>query len=388
LAEAALLAGLPKAPSRFAPHRFPERAIHRRNEVLQQMAAQGLITQEQAANSIKSPLFQASLFQVSLAPQEFNSPAIDPLMAYGFWSTYARQFKGESSLGMRLSSVHLSMDAYLQEQLQQTLANLVTSMPPSEPSVPVPSAIWQGAGVILDGYSGDLLALQGSRSFTESPFNRAMYMKRAMGSLILPFIYAAALQAGYPWDAHMEDAFVHLRPEHAVGILESVGLDYTLDFLKTLGLRPSEDLDLVLGFQVMTPNELAKAFARLWFPESRRYLHPFAPYTLFQDLPLQPWGSVPHTHPLLHERTNFQVRYGLNTHVRQVYEPTSQVSGMSGQDIHKKNCWFVGTLDSHLLLLWTGTDHEQATLPNALCGRALAIAGLSLLGGARSPTEK
>ncbi|MHB0776707.1 penicillin-binding protein 1A [Halomonas sp. WWR20] len=154
----------------------------------------------------------------------------------------------------------------------------------------------QGAIVVLDPDTGAIRALQGGFSFAASKFNRAIQAQRQAGSIFKPFVYLAALQQGDMTAATvindapvvMPDMGGDWRPENSEGefhgptrlrvglyqsrnlvtirVLQTLGLDRTLEFLKNFGFaegRLPHGLSLALGSASLTPLEMAHAYAVL-----------------------------------------------------------------------------------------------------------------------------
>ena len=155
----------------------------------------------------------------------------------------------------------------------------------------------EGSLVVQDPQTGAILALQGGFDFNASKFNRAVQARRQSGSIFKPFIYLAALENGEMNAASVvNDAPVvlddgsnslwrpvnssrdfqgpmRLRPALArsrnlvtIRVLQTMGLDYTINFLKGFGFSPDQlpnGLSLALGSASLTPMEMTNAYAVL-----------------------------------------------------------------------------------------------------------------------------
>ena len=196
LPEAALLAGLIQRPSYLSPYRHPERALERRNVVLESMVETRAITREQAEKAKAAPL--------KLAPP--NVEASDaPYFVDMVRDTVISKFN-EHELNDQSYRIYTTLDPDLQkaaaqsvemgiklvdEQVKKLRTKKVKVGKKIETQVePGPQA--QVALVALDPHTGAVLALVGGRDYGWSQLNHAV-AKRPTGSIFKPFVYAAAV---------------------------------------------------------------------------------------------------------------------------------------------------------------------------------------------------
>jgi penicillin-binding protein 1B len=196
LPEAALLAGIIQGPSRLSPYRHPERALERRNLVLDSMVETHAITREQAEKAKAAPL--------KLAPP--NVEASDaPYFVDMVRDTLINKFS-EHDLNDQSYRIYTTLDPDLQKAAAQAVEmgiklvdDQVTKMRTRKVKVgkkvetqvaPGPQA--QVALVALDPHTGAVLALVGGRDYGWSQLNHAV-SKRPTGSIFKPFVYAAAM---------------------------------------------------------------------------------------------------------------------------------------------------------------------------------------------------
>jgi penicillin-binding protein 1B len=196
LPEAALLAGLVQRPSYLSPYRHPERAVERRNLVLQAMVETGAITQAQADAAKATPL--------KLAPQNVeasDAPYFVDLIREQLLAKY-----GEDELNHEGYRVYTTIDPSLQKAaadavdigikeadaaIKKLRTRRVKVGKKYETKVlPGPQA--QVALVALDPHTGEVLALVGGRNYAWSQLNHAV-AKRPTGSIFKPFVFAAAV---------------------------------------------------------------------------------------------------------------------------------------------------------------------------------------------------
>jgi penicillin-binding protein 1B len=196
LPEAALIAGIIQGPSRLSPYRHPERALERRNLVLDAMVETHVITREQAEKAKATPL--------KLAPP--NVEASDaPYFVDMVRDQLVSKFS-ENDLNDQSSRIYTTLDPDLQkaaaqsvemgiklvdEQVKKLRTKRVKVGKKFESQVtPGPQA--QVAMVVIDPHTGAVLALVGGRDYGFSQLNHAV-AKRPTGSIFKPFVYAAAL---------------------------------------------------------------------------------------------------------------------------------------------------------------------------------------------------
>jgi len=196
LPEAALLAGLIQRPSFLSPYRHPERAMERRNVVLETMVETHAITREQADKAKAVPL--------KLAP-----PNVEASDAPYFVDMVRDQLIGkfnENELNDQSYRIYTTLDPDLQkaaaqavetgiklvdEQVKKLRTKRVKVGKKFETKItPGPQA--QVALVVLDPHTGAVLALVGGRDYGWSQLNHAV-AKRPTGSIFKPFVYAAAM---------------------------------------------------------------------------------------------------------------------------------------------------------------------------------------------------
>jgi penicillin-binding protein 1B len=196
LPEAALLAGLIQAPSYLSPYRHPERALDRRNTVIEAMVDTHAITREQADKAKATPL--------KLAPP--NVEASDaPYFVDMVRDTIVSKLN-EREVNEQEYRIYTTLDPDLQRAAAQAVEtgmklvdDQVTKMRTRKTKVgkkvettvaPGPQA--QVALVAMDPHTGEIRALVGGRNYGASQLNHAL-AKRPTGSIFKPFVYAAAM---------------------------------------------------------------------------------------------------------------------------------------------------------------------------------------------------
>lgn len=173
ISEAAMLAGLVKAPSRLSPSHDPEAARNRADIVLQAMAEEGYVTREQANTAFR------------VTPP---SPAPKPQGAVGYVADWVMdQLDGLIGLYDEDLVVETTIDPKLETEAEKALADGIAKRGAK-------LGVTQGVVVSL-APDGAVKALVGGKNYSESQFNRATAAKRQPGSAFKPFVYLAALEA-------------------------------------------------------------------------------------------------------------------------------------------------------------------------------------------------
>lgn len=179
LAEAAMLAGIPKGPTYYSPVNDEERATNRQHDILRKMKEQQKITEEQYMEAVQEELVYAKKV---MSKDEVTGP---------YFQDAALQ---EAAYHLELSredirsggyEIYTTLDSSLQEDLEKAIKDQIKD-----------SEIEVGS-IVMDPESGEMLALVGGRSYDESSFNRAISAKRMPGSTFKPILYYAALENNY-----------------------------------------------------------------------------------------------------------------------------------------------------------------------------------------------
>jgi penicillin-binding protein 1A len=295
LEQAATLAALPKAPGHYDPRRNPSRSKSRRDLVLGLMADQKLITDAQRQKAVQSKIRVA-------APR--NARDDGPRAA---WFVQVVRDLLEDKLGEDLYSqplrIHTTIDLRAQraaeEQLEAQLRRVengnygsfhgpkLAQYQPGSGS----TDYLQGAAVVMDNATGDVLALVGGRDARHSTFNRAIAAKRQAGSSFKPFVYATAIARGWspvqvlddspyrlvtdgkPWEPSnydgdfmgpitLRDALVFSRNVPTIRLADDVGEKNIIKLAHTAGIHADlrETPMIALGIAEVSPLELTSAY--------------------------------------------------------------------------------------------------------------------------------
>ena len=409
LPEAALLAGLVKSPSTYAPTVSLERAVTRRNLVLQTMVDSGAITTAQAEQARAAEVkLQDGLRRDEPYGLYFKEHVRRAIVERFGWE---RVYRG----GLR---VYTTIDLSLQKAAEQLVVESLEDIEKQraraaerrrkprkkgEAEEPLPAEPpLQAALVAIDPATGEVRAMVGGRSFEKSRFNRAVQARRQPGSAFKPFVFAAAIEAGYtpasviehldqpvmtlqgewvPEDEHSAVPAMTLRTalrtssnRAAVRLLEEVGIDKTVAYAKQLGVGSVPSVpSLALGSGEVTLLSMTAAYAafanrgQLPQPAFIRRVEDRDGQVLFE------WK--PQTERVLSETTAFLLTSMLADVVNQgtAWRArregfTLPAAGKTGTTNEYVDAWFVGFTPSIVTGVWVGFDQPQTIMPNGYAG--------------------
>ena len=214
VAEAATLAALPKAPERYNPRRFPDRAVQRRNTVIAAMRDANMINAADAREAQAYPLRLATRVEAGeIAPYyvEWIRQLLDDKFGR---QLYEQGLKVYTTLDLDLQS---AAERALERQIRAIESGRYGTFPHTSyeryiaranntQGQPANSPYLQGAFIAMDPRTGAVRALVGGRDFDDSKFDRAVQAVRQPGSTFKPFVYADAVQNGRPLSYLLDDS--------------------------------------------------------------------------------------------------------------------------------------------------------------------------------------
>jgi penicillin-binding protein 1A len=226
IAEAAMLAGLPKAPERYNPRRSPERAIQRRNTVIEVMREQGAISDADASLAKAYPLQLARKSEAGDVAPYFVEWIRQQLEQQFGQRLYEQGLKVYTTLDVDLQS---AAERALESQLRAveggkygpykhtTFEEYLAKASERSGGPAANSPYLQGAFVAMDPRTGAVRAMVGGRDFDDSKFNRATQALRQPGSTFKPIVYADAIQNGRPPSYIVDDSPISI-PQAGGGV--------------------------------------------------------------------------------------------------------------------------------------------------------------------------
>ncbi len=371
-AECALLAGVPKAPTRYNPLGEPTKVRDRRNLVLRRMVELKMISSALGGRLMAGPV---SIIKPGEAPYYMDH----------IRQKLAERYGPEILEGGGLE-VTASLDLDLQRLAERVISEGVKRLAPG----------LQGALLCLDPATGDVLAVVGGVDYKKSPYNRAFYAKRQPGSAIKPLIYAAALDAGQTASSLWNDTPVSynkgngekwtplnyerklygeipLRRALAISnniitvkLLERIGVPYFLEYAARLGLslRSPNDLSLALGTEELSLSDLVLAYDPLANQGVR--VEPRMILRLY-DRNRQAWLENP---PLSIPAISSAEAYVMTQMLKDVllYGTAKSIAGFArerpaagktGTTDDYRDTWFVGYTPQLIAGVWVGYDRPR-----------------------------
>jgi penicillin-binding protein 1A len=215
VAEAATLAAIPKAPSRYNPRRNPNLTVQRRNTILNLLRDNGLLSTDDTERWKAYPLLLSSHSDFSSVAQyfvEYVRQQLDARFGADLYKSGYRvyttldldtQQAAERALEARLEAIESGADGKFTWPTYRQYLDSRADTPDDGSRSTTPYL--QGLVVTLDAKTGNIRAMVGGRDFEDSKFNRATQALRQPGSTFKPIVYATALEAGYPLSHVMVD---------------------------------------------------------------------------------------------------------------------------------------------------------------------------------------
>lgn len=392
--ELALLIGLVKGPSYYDPRRHADRASARRNLVLQELSLAHLIDSTAAKRAAASSL--------GLRPPGGSYvPAYLDLVRRHLKRDYA-----EADLATAGLAVYTSLDPRAQAAAERALT---VNLKRLDAASRIRGASLEGAVIVAEPNSGDVVAVVGGRDVGTDSFNRALDARRPIGSLVKPAVYLTALETGrYNAATLIEDAPIELKLtdgsiwapqnyEHQVygrvpmarALAESMnlatvrlgldlGLPQVADTLQSLGLetRPALNPSLLLGTVEMTPLEVVQVYTSLANGGFRARLRAVRAVLDEHGRPLKSFkvqveaAAPPAAVYQLDRMLTLVTTRGTGRDAAARLPRGTVVAGKTGTSSDTRDSWFAGFTGSYVAVAWVGYDDNRAT---GLTGAAGAL---------------
>ena len=384
LAEAALVAGLTRAPSALSPWSNLDGAIERSHVVLRRMREEGFITaeQEQAARRAR----------ISVRPYP---GAVDPRGGYAkehLRQQFRDRFGGDHPPDWEVSTTFVPE---LQEAAEHSVAEVMRRFGNNG---------LQAALVAIDPQTGDVLALVGGRDFRQSQYNRAVRSRRQPGSAFKPFLYAAALEHGYsplsvlsglaeiapqgpeewtprnaggemPEELTIRAALLESNNRAATALQQRLGSRHVLRLASDVGMHDLPDVpSLSLGTGLVTPLELTAAFAA--FPNGGYAVRPRSIVRVVNADGLDAEQNDVWRERVISEQSAFQMVSMLSDVMDRGTGAAARAAGVSfpvggktGTTNDFKDAWFVGFSSAMVVGVWVGHDQPKSIAREAYGSR-------------------
>lgn len=387
LSEAALLAGLQKAPTLYSPFKNPEKTSMRRQLVLKKMFQNGFISREEYERANAEPLPVKPFYR------KYEAPYFVELVRQNLEAKYGNVIY---TSGLRIYS---TIDYNMQKIAEEAVANGINAIEKR-----VKKGI-QAALIAIDPRNGHIKALVGGTDFWETQFNRATMAFRQPGSAFKPFVYAAALENGmsesdevldepvsFPggrpntlWSPKNYDGeyhgYVPLKTALAlslnvatVRLANDVGINSIIDIAKKCGIKSTLQpyLPLALGASDVTLLELTSAYGV--FATGNR-VEPITYEKIINRDGALLEESFPSSESILDPETvdkmkvllRAVIEMGTATKAREIKRT---VYGKTGTTNDFSDAWFIGFDDRLIAGVWVGRDNHKPIGPKEAGAKA------------------
>ncbi len=375
LSEAAMLAGLPPAPSIYSPLVNPEFALRRRSIVLKRMNQENFISIEEAKRANTS-----SLNLNPGVPKYFSSKA-------PFFTSWVEKQLPNLLTKEQLEVGGLTIRTSLNLSWQKSAQEIITNNSPSGT---------EGAIISISPNQGLIRVMVGGKNFRESQFNRATQALRSPGSTFKLFPYTAAISAGYKpedifidtprcWQGYcpknfgnkymgkvtLADALKNSLNTVAVQLVDKVGFEEVISIANKLGIGNERPLGkyypLAIGAYEQTVLDMTAAYAAI--ANQGIYLKP----TAFQEI-RGPGNVLFWSRRVNGDRgtraINRNVAETMNWMLQRVVDngtgyraklETRPVAGKTGTSEGARDLWFIGSIPQLTTGVWFGHDNNKRT---------------------------
>lgn len=380
IAEAALLASMPKSPSAYSPFKNPDKARNRRAFVLRRMYDNNFITEAQYRAAENAPM-----------------PSIPHLRKYDapyFIETLRQQLEPRFGNELYTSGYKIisTIDSQMQRVAEEAVRNGISSMEKRD-APPLEAAL-----VAIDLRTGHIKAMVGGVDFWKNQYNRATQALRQPGSVFKPFVYIAAIENGMTADSHINDSPVSFPGAKAgqrwiprnydgryygsvslktalakslncatIRLAAGVGVKNVIEMAQRLGIRSRLQpyLPIAIGASDVSLMDMVSAYSA--FASGSR------PRPVFYERILNRDGVVveeirPVFDEILSEEDSAQMKVLLKAVVDEGTAVKAKalkrpVYGKTGTTNDYTDAWFIGFDDRLVVGVWVGRDNHKPIGP-------------------------
>ncbi len=411
LKEMAILVGLPKAPSTYAPTRNYDISMGRANRVVTRMHTLGWIDNKTYQKALtETPKVYNDTLTQNKAPFIVDE-VVRRLRKMGITDVKTGGYKIYTTIDLKLQNVAKNSLKYAYNlALQRIEKDKAKDKKNLKEAQDVNVSQLNGAFVSLDSKSGDILALVGSVDYKKSSYNRATQGRRQPGSAFKPFIYQVAIDLGYSGATKLVDiaqtykykkngqemkwqpknyekdyeglitlrkALIHSRNLATINLVNDIGLSQLLKELKKFHIKHlPKDLSIALGTMSMSPLELAK-----YYTSFSNYGIQIKPHLI---------ASIDHGGSTIYKKQ--EVAYYITTPTQSFIMTTIlrdvvkrgtgrkarvkgiELAGKTGTTNNNVDAWFAGYSPTIETVVWFGNDDNTPMYHKETGGRVSAPA--------------
>ncbi len=397
IAESALIAGMPKSPSRYSPLVNADLAVKRRNIVLMQMRDTGIITEDEYRDAKAEPLNLNTQTNSRKAPY-FTDYLVHQL----------EEIVGSTRLYRDGLTVYSTLNYALQTIAEKSMAERLQKLEARMMKEGIQSPDPQGAAVVLDVLTGGILVMVGGKDYAQSSYNRAVSAKRQPGSAFKPILYACAVDKGfqqnkllldapivfsapgrdniwkpenfshtYSGEMTMRKALAHSKNIPAVRLMEVLGVSSVTNFAHNMGIESylAPYLSLALGTSEVTLMELTAAYSV--FANHGEYIRPFG-FTEIHDRNGRINFRIKPVKRIAMDRSGAAIMADMLSGVikegtgRKALSLRQPLAGKTGTTNEYKDALFIGFSPSVTIGVWVGRD-TMVTLGKGETGARAAL---------------
>jgi penicillin-binding protein 1A len=353
--QAAMLAGLVQAPSRFAPTKHYDRAVRRMKLVVGSMVAAGYLTDAEAA-AMRPP-------RLDVRP----APSLPTGTYFADWALPQGRQLAEAGYGGQ--TLTTTLDSRL-----QAIARRATARVPGKAQV----------ALVAMRPNGEVVAMIGGKDYARSPFNRATQARRQPGSTFKLFVWLAALQSGmrpddridnrpiltggyrpknaggnYSDSISLEEAFARSSNVAAVRLLQTVGSEKVVATAREFGVRSplaEGDPSLALGTSTTTLLELTAAYAGVAANDYPVRPRAFATPEQGWLARAWEWTNKESLSGRVHDDIEQMLRAAINRGTGRAASLSIANYGKTGTSQDNRDALFVGYAGGLVVGVWVGND--------------------------------
>ena len=367
LYEIAVIIGMLKAPSKYAPPVGADLAINRGKQILINMLESGFITENQF-NKVIPPQFISKNTKGASEISFFTDYIINELP----------QFLGNPSQNLDIKT---SLSLPTQNKIERAVHSVLNKESVSKKI--------QVAAIVMNN-KGEIKAMIGGRSYLTSQFNRAVSAKRQPGSMFKLFVYLAALENGYTldqnvfdapikigkWQPHnynhkymgeisLTDSFAYSINTVAVRINEEIGRDKSISMAHRIGINAElpNVPSIALGAGEVTLIDLVSAYATLAndgmivkdssikkiIDSEKRILYQYKKSRIFGDIRVLDRKVVSQMRQMLEASVLYGTSKAAKVEGKYIY-------GKTGTSQDYRDAWFLGVMGDLIVGVWVGND--------------------------------